>query len=177
MGYNPTVGLVGKREERAHAMGTLRISLCSLLLTLSNLIGILAGFIAYRAIGEVNQLAVQLPLAVTCSIVIFALWCRLSHTAPFHRLALGSRREFAYVFLASLAWNPVVFVPLHYITQGYLTSAGNIVALLFFQVPVNALAVTLSSSQPGYRADPVNAVMPHAEKGDVGKVGVLSDQE
>jgi hypothetical protein len=60
---------------------------------------------------------------------------------PFSRLHLHSTAEKRWAFMASLAWGPVVFVPLHYFTQGYLTSVGNIAALIMFQVPVNAIAM------------------------------------
>lgn len=35
----------------------------------------------------------------------------------------------------------LIFVPLHYVSQGYLTSIGNILGIWFFQVPVNLLAI------------------------------------
>jgi len=40
--------------------------------------------------------------------------------------------------VAAFALFPAVFVPAHFITQGYLTSFGNIVAVWCFQAPVNA---------------------------------------
>lgn len=36
-------------------------------------------------------------------------------------------------------------MPLHYATQGYLTDAGNRIALLAFQAPVDLAAVVLAS--------------------------------
>jgi hypothetical protein len=123
---------------------TFRIVLHSLVLTLSNFAGILIGFVAFRAVGATDQIAVQLPVAAACSILLFLGLTVLMLARPFKRLAIGRRQEFALVFLGSLAWNPVVFVPLHYATQGYLTGAGNIVAVLFFQLPANALAVALA---------------------------------
>lgn len=39
---------------------------------------------------------------------------------------------------------PVVFIPMHYVTQGYLTAASNIVAIWIFQAPVNIVAAIVA---------------------------------
>jgi hypothetical protein len=60
---------------------------------------------------------------------------------PLKDIMLRTKGEFAWAYSSSLLWNPVIFVPFHFLTQGYLTSVGNLVALLLFQLPVNLLAI------------------------------------
>ena len=46
-------------------------------------------------------------------------------------------------WLLQLRFRAVVFVPLHFLTQGYLTTTGNLVALALYQAPVNLIALCL----------------------------------
>ena len=132
-------------------MKAVRIALYSIVLTATNFTGIIVGFVAFLAIGATNQLAVQLPTAVACSLLVFAVWAVLARSAPFKPIAIKRRGEFMFVFLGSLVWSTIVFVPLHYFTQGYLTSGSNIAAIWLFQLPVNLFAVTLARqmAEPG----------------------------
>ncbi len=118
-----------------------QVALHSFVLTNTTIASIVIGFIAYHVVGAHNQIATQVPVAVVLSIGLFVAWIlcvgRLSHG----RFVPHGSMEFAGVFIASLLWNPVVWVPLHYITQGYVTSTGNILVLLCFQAPVNAIAL------------------------------------
>ena len=45
--------------------------------------------------------------------------------------------------ITSLAWTSIIFVPFHYFTQGYLTGAANMVAMLLFQLPVNLFVIVV----------------------------------
>lgn len=122
-------------------MKTVRILLHGLVLLGANLVGIIVGFLTYHALGARNQIETQLPIAALLSVLLYMAWVLLLRKLPFSHLALQSAREHVLVGPCSLFWNPISFVPLHYFTQGYLTAAGNIMALALFQVPVNAVAI------------------------------------
>ena len=136
-------------------MRLVRILLHGLVLLLVTFTGIYAGFIAYHLTEPTNQLLTQLPIAAVLSILLFVLWSLFARVLPFERLFLRGFPEFSWVFLASLLWNPAVLVPVHYLTQGYLTGPGNIIASMVFQVPVNivALALAWGITQQRARAD------------------------
>ncbi len=112
-----------------------------LVLTIINITGVLVGFGAYHLLKPANQIAIQVPVAATVCIIGFVSWNAFSQRLPFKGLAKPRGGELLWVYLAALLWNPVLFVPLHYLTQGYLTSFGNILGLWLFQIPVNLLAI------------------------------------
>jgi len=60
--------------------------------------------------------------------------------------------ELGACFVVSLLWAPLVFVPLHYFTQGYLTSIGNLLTLAVYQFPVNAIALYGASLFQNFKA-------------------------
>jgi hypothetical protein len=131
-------------------MKAVRIILHGFVLFAANLIGIIAGFAAYSALGARDQLGTQLPIGALLSVLLYlacVLFLRILSTA---RLNPQDGREYVLAGVCSLLWNPILIVPLHYFTQGYLTSSGNIVALAAFQFPVNAIAilVTWKITQP-----------------------------
>jgi len=136
-------------------MRLFRILLHGLLLFLANSAATYAGFIVFRLMKPANQIAIQVPIAAVLSVLLFVMWSLLVRVLPFRRLILRTPFEFAWVFLAALLWNPLVFVPLHYLTQGYFTSPGNIMASMIFQFPVNlaALALAWAITRPRARAD------------------------
>jgi hypothetical protein len=59
-------------------------------------------------------------------------------------LSLHGRAEWFWTYLLALLWTPLIFVPLHSVTQGYLTSFSNIIATWLFQLPTNALALLIA---------------------------------
>ena len=61
-------------------------------------------------------------------------------TAP-EQFSLKTSAELAGTWLLALLWTPSLFVPLHYLGRGYLTSWATIWNLWLFQMPVNAAAV------------------------------------
>ena len=122
-------------------MKTVRILLHGLVLLGANLVGIIVGFLMYHALGASSQIETQLPIAALFSVLLYLAWVLLLRKLPFTQLTLQNTREHVLVGPCSLFWNPIVFVPLHYFTQGYLTAVGNLIALALFQVPVNAIAI------------------------------------
>jgi len=125
-------------------MTVFRILLHGFVLLLANCVGIFAGFIVYNFVKPANQLAIQLPIAVVLSIVLFMAWSLLIYYVTFFKLlSVSNLTELIGTFIASLLLAPLIFVPLHYFTQGYLTAAGNIAAMFLFQFPVNFIVVTV----------------------------------
>lgn len=113
-----------------------------LLLSLINLISIILGFVFYYLFKTPNQIEIQLPIAVLLSCLFFTM-------SVF--LLIKSNKEISMsvfsvirIYLFSMLWTPVVFVPLHYMTQGYLTSIGNILYTWIFQATTNILVLAMT---------------------------------
>ncbi|WP_034856120.1 hypothetical protein [Clostridium intestinale] len=113
-----------------------------LLLSLINLISIILGFVFYYLFKTPNQIEIQLPIAVLLSCLFFTM-------SVF--LLIKSNKEISMsvfsvirIYLFSMFWTPVVFVPLHYMTQGYLTSIGNILYTWIFQATTNILVLAMT---------------------------------
>ena len=131
-------------------MKAIRSILHGFVLLAANLFGILLGFVTYHALDAREQLGIQLPVGVLLSVVLYLAWVHLLRRLSLSRLILQNRREHVLAGLASLLWSPIIFIPLHYFTQGYLTGTGNIIAVAMFQIPVNAIAVWVAwkTTQP-----------------------------
>jgi hypothetical protein len=121
-------------------MKAFRIGMHSLMLMLADLAGIFGGFMAYKAL-DFPQMVIQLPVAVAVSILLFLLWSFLIGIFGGKQLRLLDLKELLLVFVFSAALAVVVFVPLHFFTQGYLTDMMNVVALALYQMPVNLIAL------------------------------------
>lgn len=114
----------------------------SLILTIVNLGTILAGFVVYYISKSGNQIAIQVISACLLSLILFMFWHYISHRY-FKRFEIESKLNLVAVYLFSLIWTPIIFTPIHYITQGYLTSWDNINGIWMFQVPTNALILLI----------------------------------
>lgn len=122
------------------------ILLQSLILTLTNMGAILIAFGIYKLILQiisVNQRAVQTPMAILVNIVLFAFWTWLVIRFC-SRHSLHKTGDYYLVYFTAGLWNPIIFIPLHYFTQGYITSFGNIIVLWMYQVIVNLPVLALS---------------------------------
>lgn len=109
----------------------------------------LVGFAAYKVLGVGHQLLIQIAVAVLVSVAAFSLWYYLTLRVTSGRIALGRRGANVWTYALAFIWFPVIFVPLHYVTQGYLTSFANIYNMWLFQAPTNALA--LAAAAPASR--------------------------
>ncbi|MGD8717338.1 MAG: hypothetical protein PVH29_00820 [Candidatus Zixiibacteriota bacterium] len=125
-------------------MRLFKILFHGLALTAVNVGAVLVGFAFYKMSGISHQLAAQLPAAVLLSVVGFGLWYVPAARFAGDRLRLRGRAAYVGTCVASLAWLPVIFVPLHYATQGYLTSFSNIYYTWLFQAPTNVLALAVA---------------------------------
>jgi hypothetical protein len=146
------------RPARAETpLHLLRAAFHGFVLTVLNLVGLIVGFVAAANSGPDNRVTLQLAVAILYSILLFLAWSLSLRNLP-SRFSRGARlqgpREHVLAYAASLLWNPLLLIPLHFVTQGYLTSAGNIVALLFFQLPVNAVAVLCAGSLSRLQPNP-----------------------
>ena len=126
-------------------MKKIRIGLHSFVLVLADLVGIGGGAMAAFHIAQGSKVfSVQMPIAVVFSVGSFCVWIFLLRFFRFGRLQLDGPGEFAFCLLLSFLWAPLVFVFLHYFTQGYWTSVENLISLAFYQLPVNILALAAS---------------------------------
>jgi hypothetical protein len=122
-------------------MRTLRLLLHSLILTVVNIFTILLAFGIYHLIGKNHQIAIQAPIAALLTIVSFLLYNLIIQRLFPERLRLREKTELGGIFFLALLWSPTLFVHLHYIGRGYVTSLANIWALWLFQIPTNFLAL------------------------------------
>lgn len=126
-----------------------QLSLHSLALAVINITSVLVGFGAYHLLRPVSQIAIQASVATMVCIIGFVSWSVFSQRLPFKESARPSGSDLVWVYLAAFLWIPLLFAPLHYITQGYLTSIGNILGLWLFQIPVNLLAILAAQKLSG----------------------------
>jgi hypothetical protein len=125
-------------------MKTFRLLFHSFTLALIDIGAILAGFGIYTLARSAPQLAVQVPAAVLIAILSFFLWSLLIGRWCPRKLFLESLSELVGVWFLALLWSPTLFIPLHYLGRGYLTSWANIWNLWLFQMPVNVLALVVA---------------------------------
>lgn len=125
-------------------MKTFRLLLNSFILCFITLVSVLAGFALYTLIRPAPQRAVQIPAAALITAGCFLLWTLAVRRWLGRRLSLRGGSELAGTWLLALLWTPTLFVPLHYLGRGYLTSWANIWNLWLFQMPVNAAAVLMT---------------------------------
>jgi len=114
-------------------------------LTLVNIFAILAGFAIAIVTPAIKQLTIQLPVAVLFTLITYLLGEKLASRFSFLSVPLQSKQFWIDTYLFALVCTPFVFIPLHFLTQGYLTSFSNILAIWLFQLPVNFIAIFLAA--------------------------------
>jgi hypothetical protein len=123
----------------------LRIELHGVIVSIGSLASILVGFGFYyllRTTWPVDQLLIQIPVALITLILGFTAWYLLISRIPrLQRFRLVGWGEFLAVYIVSLAITPLIFLPLHFLTQGYISSADNILSILYFQIPTNFITL------------------------------------
>ena len=108
---------------------------------------IAVGFVVYRIIGLEEQIAVQVLVGGLVCVAAFAVWGYFAHKITDGELSLVDLKELGVAYAAAFIWMPVLFVPLHFTTQGYLTSFGNILSTWLFQLPFNLLALLVANGR------------------------------
>lgn len=109
-----------------------------------NLFSILLGFALFQLLPGSNQIAVQVPIAIAASAGFFVLWNLLLRLRCPERLQMHGWSDGRRILAFSLIWAALLFVPLHHLTRGYLTSSGNLIALWGFQLVANPAAIGVS---------------------------------
>ena len=130
-----------------------RIAAHSLVLAVANICAVLAGFVAYVLARPANQIALQLPVAVGVSLVLFAVWSLVTQRGAWQGLRIERPIEGVWIYLAAFVWGWVLFVPVHFVTQGFLTSWGNLGMLSMFQAVVNVVVVLTGLAIAGRAPD------------------------
>ena len=108
-----------------------------------NLGSIIGGFLVYYYAPWDQQLAIQIPVALLLNTAAFVAWFALTHRGRWRRLALREPVDLLGVFAVALLWAPLVFVPLHLVMSGYLTSVGNLLAGVIYQFAANLLVLPI----------------------------------
>jgi len=108
-----------------------------------NFASIIGGFAVYYLAPWDRQLAIQIPVAILLNTVVFVGWFALTHRGRWRRLALREPVDLLGVFAMALLWAPLIFVPLHLVISGYLTSVGNLLAGVLYQFAANLLLLPI----------------------------------
>jgi len=124
----------------------IRITIHAFSLAILNIASIVVAFGVYKAIAADHQILIQTPVAALFSLLGFLGWTQVIALFRGGRYALRGMRELAWIYLVALIWAPALFVCIHFATQGYLTSFGNIVGLWLFQIPANVLVLALAGT-------------------------------
>jgi hypothetical protein len=112
--------------------------LLSLFLAAADILAILAAYAAWVLAGRpAEQVWVQGGLALILTVLAALAGVTLLPPAALP----DDDRRWLLTYALAFAWLPVLFVPLHFLTQGYLTGWGNLLALWGFAALANALAV------------------------------------
>lgn len=122
-------------------MKKIGILLHGAVLSLINLVSILTAYALYKMIQPPNQIIFQVPVAMALTLVGYMLWYLMIRNRYPQLMYLCRSWELALVYGGSLVIGALLFIPLHYLTQGYLTAFTNILALWAFQAPVNLLTL------------------------------------
>ncbi len=118
----------------------------AILLGILNLIAVAIAFFLWKLVGG-PQRSVQGFLAAVIAFAGFWLWLKFAISRSV-TIAQDNWQALSFWFVSCLI--PVaIFVPLHYFTQGYLTSWGNIEALVLLFFPVNFGAAGLMLKKSG----------------------------
>ncbi len=106
----------------------------ALVLTILIFLSIAIGFFFWKLVGG-RQIMVQSLVGVLIANLSFWMWIKWS-VARGIRVAENNYQATGF-WILSLLLPAIIFVPLHYFTQGYLTSWGNISAITLYVIPVN----------------------------------------
>ncbi len=123
-------------------MHSVKLVLNAAVVGVLNLASFLVGFFIFRMSGSGDQRLIQGTAAFLIAVTLVVTW--LVVFRKFNRLNV----EFDYirVFLLAFPCATVVFVPIHLVMTGYLTGIGNIVAIGFYQFPMNAVALAIAAA-------------------------------
>lgn len=114
------------------------------MLALANFSSIIFGFVIYYIIKGPNQIIIQAPIAIVLSCIIFSTYLYIYSKTKIGRDRYISATNCYTIYIYSLVWSPIIFISIHYITQGYLTSFENILYQWLFQIITNIIVIFIS---------------------------------
>lgn len=114
------------------------------MLALANFSSIIFGFVIYYMIKGQNQIIIQAPIAIVLSCIIFSTYLYIYSKTKIGRDRYISATNCYMIYIYSLVWSPIIFISIHYITQGYLTSFENILYQWLFQIITNIIVIFIS---------------------------------
>lgn len=120
-----------------------RVVVHSLFLGLAAIVSVVSGFVVYAALRPADQVAVQAPVALLLIVTLYCLFDALLPRVRMASLQLRTLLEAVAALAGSLLVVLLVFYPLHYQTQGYVSAFSNITAAWMLQLPAGALALAL----------------------------------
>ena len=114
-----------------------------LILTIINIVSIFSGLYIYYLLKSQDQVAIRILVACFLSVFLFLLWEVLSHRF-FPKITLKSKKDHVGIFITSLIWTPLIFLPLSYfLSEGSAISGQNITGIWLFQAPTNTLILLI----------------------------------
>jgi hypothetical protein len=138
-----------------------RAILHAAVLNATNGCGFALGILAVMRGHGQDQPPFRVLIWTVVSLMLFLLWSKLVQARGPRGIRLRDRRDWLWVYLLAPVWWIVLFVPLHYFTQGYLTSFGNIAVGLAVQLPINAFIVIAAAEAA--RGPAASGVSPRRE--------------
>ncbi len=117
----------------------------SVLLAATDIAAVVIAFGLYTLLRPANQVLFQAPVAAVLVCTSCALAQKVLEYLNPRWTPSWTRLTRLGLQLGALICGTVLLVPLHFITQGYLTPVGNIAGLWLFQLPTNALALFLAA--------------------------------
>ena len=119
-----------------------RLILNALVIGALNLASFVIGFWIFSLGGAGEQRLVQGGAAIVVAVLLVVVWLVVFRRVT--RLEVG--HDFIRVFLLVFPCTPVIFVPVHFLVTGYLTGAGNLIAIATYQFPMNLVGVAVSAA-------------------------------
>ena len=101
----------------------------SAVLTLLNLLGVFLGFWMFSVVKSADQVGVQFIVTSGVTWGGYAGFVRFVRRRMAGGFALRGVRDGVTVYVLAFAWVPALFIPVHYVTQGYLAAPTNVLAL------------------------------------------------
>lgn len=111
-------------------------------LSLLNLVSILAGSVICYFVGDQNKVAVQLISACALNTLMYIIWGVLSRKSTLKK-KVSAGRKFLTTLGSSLISGVSVFIFIQYMTQKTVGPVENILAILMFQIPTNLLILKI----------------------------------
>ena len=122
----------------------LRMLLHGFFLVSTNLLSVMAAFVAVKVFSIPTDKIIQGSIALFINVIIYVVVFKIMNGIQKELMSLDNFSMMITVLLISLALLPAVFYPLHYLTQGYWSSFDNLLATWPYQLLVNGICLVLN---------------------------------